>query len=244
MSDVQKVIYMHRNKVNGKAYIGLTINTITHRWRQHQIESFRTNSDGTWFSNLWFHQAIRKYPDDVWEHLVLHEATDDEVLAELEVYYIEQYGTFGKGYNMTKGDTPVSATPEARRKGREAHTKNAKGYKYDKQGNKFVVERTYLGNKLYFGRFSVEEDAKALSEHLNTLSDEDLLTASKAYTDEPKFYGKGYSFNKSRQRYYVTLTVNGKSKFIGSYLTEQEAKDKVNEVRFTGVTFEHKVASI
>ena len=42
---------------------------------------------------------------------------------------------------------------------------------------------------------------------------------------------KGYTFDKSRNVWYVSLSINGKMKYLGRYKTEKEAKSKVASTR-------------
>lgn len=85
-------IYLIRNKINNKVYVGQSIN-IEKRWRDHKVRK----------DDSAIHQAIQKYGVENFEFKVLQECTRDE-LNDLEVFYIEKYKSFGKnGYNLNKG---------------------------------------------------------------------------------------------------------------------------------------------
>ena len=93
-------IYLFRNKVNGKCYVGQTCN-IYRRIREHVYEA----QSGSSFK---FHQAIRKHGFENFEFKVLHKCAGEEqvILDELnekEIYYIDKYDSFNNGYNMTEG---------------------------------------------------------------------------------------------------------------------------------------------
>ena len=94
------LIYIARNKVNGKVYIGQTVNTLNRRKSAH----LRAAVKG---SNLYFHRALRKHTEDVFEWGVLEYMPDTTQanLNDREVYYIAQYNSSDPqlGYNMTKG---------------------------------------------------------------------------------------------------------------------------------------------
>ena len=49
------IIYMAINKINGKSYIGQTINSLKQRKGEH-VRRFSLNND-----NLYFHNALRKH---------------------------------------------------------------------------------------------------------------------------------------------------------------------------------------
>lgn len=109
------VIYCVTNTVNGKRYIGKTAKGLETRRQTHQFSANRG-------SNTVFHKAMRKYGYTSFEWSVLHEATDDEDIDELEKLYIERMGTHysdgdGLGYNMTKGGDGGLMPEESRLRG-------------------------------------------------------------------------------------------------------------------------------
>jgi hypothetical protein len=89
------------NKINGKAYIGYTGQSIDARFNQHVKAALN--------GELWaFASAIRKYGIDAWEHQTLetHETKQEAIDAEIRL--IAEHQTFigdhrDKGYNMTRG---------------------------------------------------------------------------------------------------------------------------------------------
>lgn len=89
------VLYEHRNKVNGKRYIGVT-NSTTKRWCAKGNRYERC-------PHFW--AAIQKYGWDNFEHNVLIYDLTREEASRLEVYYIAKYRTREKayGYNVTEG---------------------------------------------------------------------------------------------------------------------------------------------
>lgn len=90
------LIYMATNKVNGKSYIGLTTGTLENRRKQHKSQAKRV--DGL------FQRAINKYGWDNFSWEVLEDGIDSiDDLNKREIYYIDKYDTFNKGYNMTLG---------------------------------------------------------------------------------------------------------------------------------------------
>ena len=90
---VKKVrgIYKVTNKVNGKVYIGQSVD-IGRRWRTHMTAK----------DDIYFHKAIQKYGVENFEWEVIEQCKKSE-LDEREIYWIEYYDSFNKGYNCTKG---------------------------------------------------------------------------------------------------------------------------------------------
>lgn len=91
-------LYLIRNLVNGKGYIGQTISSISKRFSQHLTDAKRG-------SNFALHIAMRKY--GVKNFSIIEIASCDiQFLNSLEEFLIVYFGTDankGHGYNMAKG---------------------------------------------------------------------------------------------------------------------------------------------
>ena len=93
-------IYLITNLENQKRYVGQTVNTILHRWRDHVDEAYEGNK-----SNSLLHRAIIKYGASSFSIEQLEECQDKD-LNEKVKYYIKEYDTYythNKGYNMSYG---------------------------------------------------------------------------------------------------------------------------------------------
>lgn len=93
-------IYKWENLINGKIYIGQSIN-ISKRKHDHELRAFshyKTNRE--WDKALY--QAMRKYGLNSFSFEVLEEC-EKEQLNEREAYYIEKYDSWHNGYNETAG---------------------------------------------------------------------------------------------------------------------------------------------
>lgn len=90
-------IYMHRNKIDGKVYIGYTTQkNLNDRW---------VNGHG-YKDNDYFTNAIKKYGWENFDHIILDSGDwDVETISKKEDYYIELYNARNreKGYNIKKG---------------------------------------------------------------------------------------------------------------------------------------------
>lgn len=91
--------------VNGKVYIGQTMNKrgYRERWMQHRYNAKYKIHDNR------FMKAINKYGDNSFDKMVLEEieCSNKEKLKnkldKLEIEYIKKYDSFNNGYNSTKG---------------------------------------------------------------------------------------------------------------------------------------------
>lgn len=91
-------IYIIRNSVNGKIYIGQTRTTIDQRWHEHLRHAE--------YGNCVINRAMRKYGVDKFSIEIL-ETCDREILDEREMYYIDKYNSTDSniGYNVSIGGT-------------------------------------------------------------------------------------------------------------------------------------------
>ena len=90
------VIYMHRNKINGKVYIGQTGQKPSYRWKVGG-KGYET------CCLMW--KAIQKYGWDNFEHIILKENLSLEEANFYEEYYIKIFNSRDKkfGYNIRQG---------------------------------------------------------------------------------------------------------------------------------------------
>ena len=104
------VVYKHTNKVNGKAYIGIT-GDYDRRSGDHRRMA---NTKGKKFA---FHLAIRKYGWDGFAHEILHAGLTREEANATEVAAIATHGTLEPaGYNLCTGGGCASPSPATREK--------------------------------------------------------------------------------------------------------------------------------
>ena len=86
-------IYKIENKLNGKVYIGQSIN-IEERWKQHKRNySFLTSN---------FYKAIQEFGINNFNWFIIEECNKKE-LNEKEKYWINFYDSINNGYNMKIG---------------------------------------------------------------------------------------------------------------------------------------------
>lgn len=93
------LIYCATNKINQKMYIGMTTKELDCRKQKHHWKSFGRTPKG------YFHRAIRYYGKEAFTWRVLEDNIPIEKLPEIEMVYIDLFGTFlyNNGYNMTHG---------------------------------------------------------------------------------------------------------------------------------------------
>lgn len=90
-------IYQIKNKINGKIYVGKTLENIEKRWREHCSDYTKSHCE-----TRPLYKAMSKYGVENFEISILEEVNEEEI-NEKEIQWIEILGSFKKGYNATKG---------------------------------------------------------------------------------------------------------------------------------------------
>jgi group I intron endonuclease len=100
-------VYLITNTVNGKKYVGQTVQPLDTRWRQHQKQSQ---------NKAILQLAIRKHGAAAFTVSMLAEAGSREELNALERRFIEQLGTLAPaGYNLYTGGGAAGKLAESLR---------------------------------------------------------------------------------------------------------------------------------
>lgn len=100
-------VYMHKNKINGKVYIGRT-NNIQKRWA----------NGSTYKGSVLFYKALQKYGWDGFEHIILEDNLSFEESQKKEQEYIALYRSAERkfGYNLTFGGEGTRVNDEVKHK--------------------------------------------------------------------------------------------------------------------------------
>lgn len=89
------IVYKITNIINGKMYIGQTINSLEDRWLRHRNDALSNRLD------THFARAIRKYGVDNFKVEIIDTAQSQDELTDKERYWIKYYNSIQKGYNET-----------------------------------------------------------------------------------------------------------------------------------------------
>lgn len=129
-------VYIHRNKKNGKVYIGQTIygDKPNKRWlngRGYQINSH-------------FYNAIQKYGWDKFEHFILMSNLTVEEANYYEQEFIKLYDACNpdKGYNITTGGCNYTIPTETLKERRKKQNFEDKIAQFDINGNLIAIWNT------------------------------------------------------------------------------------------------------
>lgn len=92
------IIYKAVNKINGKIYVGQTVQPFKVRVASHK--TFALNSK---YCKSHFQRAVNKYGFESFEWSVIEHVKNYDDLDEREIYWISFYDSYKNGYNSTLG---------------------------------------------------------------------------------------------------------------------------------------------
>ena len=101
MEKIENIGYIYKitNLINNKCYIGQTIKSIEERWRDHKCKAFNSSSK---CYNYPLYRAFRKYGINNFSFEIIEKCKISE-LNKKEIYWIQYYNSYKKGYNQTLG---------------------------------------------------------------------------------------------------------------------------------------------
>lgn len=101
-------IYKITNKINGKIYIGQSVN-IEERFKSHKYTYNNPKANGY---NTKFYRALRKYGIENFTFEIVEEVVNKENLNKREIFWIQYYNSYKQGYNSTLGGDVVTENCE------------------------------------------------------------------------------------------------------------------------------------
>ena len=153
-------VYIHRNTINNKVYIGQTCLNVQDRWRNNG-SGYLKKKNGNYTQPV-FARAILKYGWDSFEHIIFADNLTQDEANQIERILIALYKTDNKnyGYNIRSGgDNSTFNSEESKKRRSEAH----KGIKHSEE-SKNKMSESHKGNKNRFGTTTSEEGRKNMSE--------------------------------------------------------------------------------
>lgn len=208
-------IYLHRNLLNNKVYIGLTKFTMHRRWLYHISKSKNPKQ--------YFHTAILKYGIDCWEHEILETCHSLKDAENAEIKWIQYYKSNDKnfGYNQTSGGKTTVFTDDIKQK---ISSSLRKYYKEnpDKSNSKKLKEYYKNNQNAFLNKTHTEQTKKILSEKLKNFF----------MFNENKFKGKKHSLeSKKKMSEKAKLRKYDFKEFGFGGKKSEETKEKIRKLK-------------
>ena len=146
------IVYQHKNKINGKVYIGITSQKPEQRWGS-QGRNYKSSPH--------FYSAIQKYGWDNFEHNILFTELTKEQACLKEQELIKEYNSMNRefGYNSTSGGDIFTMNEETKQKISQAMMGNQNNL-----GHPCSEEKKKKISNAQKGREFTEEHKQKLSE--------------------------------------------------------------------------------
>ena len=144
--NIYGVIYLIKNKVNNKIYIGQTIHNFSKRYRNGNLLNTH---------NIYLKRAVLKFgQDNFYVDEIFDIAYSKEDLDKLEDMYIKIYESYNPmyGYNLRLGGSRGKHSKESIEKNRKAHL----GKKMSEEFCKAISKRTKGEKNPFYGKHHTE----------------------------------------------------------------------------------------
>lgn len=104
---MEGIVYKCTHK-DGRVYIGITTHTLKERIKKHYYDLKKNHK---------FQKALSKYPKDYFTWEVIDNANTMKELKQKEIYYVDLYNSYNKGFNSTIGGDacPVNSGKDNKR---------------------------------------------------------------------------------------------------------------------------------
>ena len=113
------IIYVIRNTVNGKCYVGQTARSLAIRWNEHLKESRRNHP------RYLLHRALNKYGESKFIVEAVASGSSQEELDRLEEYWCYELKSMSPtGYNLSVGVSQGRLSDNTKRKISASHSSN------------------------------------------------------------------------------------------------------------------------
>lgn len=214
------IVYKVTNKINGKVYIGQTVQSLNRRITTH-ISHALCERD-----NFYFHKAIVKYGKENFGWEIIAKCYSREELNKTEIRMIEKYGAVKKGYNFNIGGNSNAGFSRTERDKQETSERmrgkrNPMYGKHPSRKTRRKMSESHSGKKHYsYGKYG-KDNLKARKYIITTPSGKEIFVHGianfcRSYREEKLSYGTLIQIAKGKRkhhkgykcRYYIEVQKN------------------------------------
>lgn len=205
-------IYMIRNKINGKRYIGQTRSSFRNRYIKH-MSGFKNGRGHT----KKFFDDYEKYGSDSFEFSVLQIENDVAKLNLLEKKYIALYDSVNNGYNTQDGGNAVYNDKEVKDvfKSKWIVTDEFRKQRREYMKNRVVADETK--ERIRFANLGSKSPVAVLNEELVIAIKEDLVRGMTIKNVAEKYSQNYLTISAiAHERSWEHIVVEGWAKYINT----------------------------
>ena len=145
-------IYKITNTINGKIYIGQTVQCIRKRWYDHVSQAKSSK-----YKSGHFQRAILKYGREAFKVELVEDNVPNHLLDEREAYYITEFNSYLNGYNSTSGGQKLTTcaahyVPTKDHRTNMSKAKKGKSLNWSEESLEAVRQAKLGANNPNFGR--------------------------------------------------------------------------------------------
>lgn len=222
-------IYMHKNKINGKIYIGQTC----------QKPEYRQNNGKGYVNCSYFYRAIQKYGQDNFEHIILFNNLSKQEANIKEKELIKKFNSNDEkfGYNIQAGGENHTFSKLGKEHCKQSLIKTQQNEEYKENMSKKMKEKQENDNKY---KEKVKEGLeKARIEHYKKTGSKNFLTeegrnkiseARKKYIAEHGTPTQGKGHTEEAKEKIRQAKLGEKNPMYGKHHTEEQKKQVAMKV--------------
>lgn len=151
--DNKYTVYIHRNIINNKCYVGITGQKVNERWRKG--EGYLTKGRTGNYCQPKFAKAIRKYGWENFEHIIWAEHLSHDDACRAERLLIAIWDTVKNGYNISNGGEGTTGVS------RFGETNPFYG-KHHSDKTKAMISKANKGNQYWLGKKHTDQTKELL----------------------------------------------------------------------------------
>jgi group I intron endonuclease len=206
------IVYCVTNTVNGKYYIGKTVDTVDARWSDHKYLARSTGRQ-------YIHKAIRKHGEDSFVLGLLADCSSERQALDLEKLWILVTKAYDPafGYNLTMGGEGVTPNDETRKRLSAAQKRRVSWPKLSEETIAKIVAKN-TGQKrsnATRARMSLAQKGKTITEehrlaikagsrHLPTIPKGTVVRTDAPNDEIARLYGDGLSCRKIAEIFRIS----------------------------------------